>query len=276
MGVLKGLRKFAGWNAKLGAIAAAPFTGGASLSLLPVANAIGGLNQSRASGLVDTVGSLVGGGRNLPGWRGGRTSGALNALTNVGGVLGRGAQGSAAGRRVDAQIEAEMAARNNQARLDAAKFNLGAPGQRVSQVARGDVLSSMQDAPSLGDPRIDKFGGGGLRPSAFGASSRQAGEELKRQALMSLMSGSDTLTPEISTLPKAGILEKLGSIGGIVGGLAGAAGESGLLKQPVAQMGQVPPLPPEQQGLGGWQAKTQLPGYSTEELEELERRRGGA
>lgn len=204
---------------------------------------------------------------------GGASAAILPALSAVGGVLGGGAQGAAAGRRSDAAGQAQLNALNNQAMVSAGQFNLGAPSQRASQVARGDILSSMQDAPLLGDARIDKFAGGGFRPSAFGASSRQAGEELKRQALMALMSGSDKLTPQMSTLMKSGMLERLGGVAGLVGGVAGALRESDILKQPVAKMGTPPST---KTGLTGWQAKTQIPGYSTDELDELERRRGVA
>lgn len=175
------------------------------------------------------------------------TGGPLGILGALGGVLGDGASAAAAGRRSDAAEQAQFNALNNQALLGTSQFNLEAPGQRVGQVARGDILSSMQDAAPTGDPRIDKFAGGGLRPSAFGASSRQAGGELQRQALMALMSGSDKITPQLSTLPKAGKLETLGGISGLIGGLAGAAQEGGLLdllrRRSVAQMPQSGLLP---------------------------------
>lgn len=180
--------------------------------------------------------------------------GALNVATGgisgaIGDVLGGGAKASAEGRRGDADLQARMAALNNRALLDAAVFNRDLPGVRANQVARGDVLSTMHDAAPTGDPRIDKFGGGGLRPSAFGADTHQAGSALKRQALAHLM-GGEQFTPQIATLPDSGLLEKIGGIAGIVGGVGqaiGGADDGGMLsqlkKKPVATMATSDPAP---------------------------------
>lgn len=152
----------------------------------------------------------------------------LGALSNIGGVLGQGATKSRTQNIDEALIAAQLNAANNQAGLNAAQFNLGAPGALASQVARGDVLSTMQNAPRLGDPRIDKFAGGGLRPSAFGAPSRQAGTVLSNQALQKLQSGLQ-FTPQITAMPKSGMLEKLGGLAGTIGGVTGVLNENGIL-----------------------------------------------
>lgn len=186
--IMRGLGKIQ----KLGAYAAAPFTGGQSLRLLPV-------------------------------------------LEKVGGALGRGAQASKAGRQTDALTQAQINQANNRAGLEAANFNLAAPSTRANQVARGEVLATMQDAPLLGDPRVDKWAGGGLRPSAFGAASRQAGSELSRQALQALMSG-ERFTPEMTRMEPGGAMERIGGAAGLAGGIAGALGESGALG-PLGRLG---------------------------------------
>jgi hypothetical protein len=55
----------------------------------------------------------------------------------------------------------------------------------------------MQNAPLTGDPRIDKFSGGGLRPSAFGPNARQAGALESSTALNGLQNPStDRLVPQ--------------------------------------------------------------------------------
>lgn len=165
--------------AKLGAIGAAPFTGGASLAALPI-------------------------------------------IQGIGGALGAGGAAAKGGRLADADLQARMDALNNRTQLDAANHNLTTGAARLGQVQRADVASNMHDAAPTGDPRIDKFGGGGLRPSAFGPDSMTAANEQKRQALSALMSGSDQMHPAVSKIPEAGFMEKLGGVGGLVGGIAGA------------------------------------------------------
>lgn len=152
----------------------------------------------------------------------------LGGLSLIGGLLGKGASSSANGRRTDAEIQNALNAQNNAANLNAAQFNLTAPSTRASQVARGGLMADAQNAPLTGDPRIDKFAGGGLRPSVFNAQTRSGGQELQRQALMALMSKSDQLHPQMSTLPKSGLMEKIGGIAGLVGGLAGGLKQMGV------------------------------------------------
>ena len=145
-------------------------------------------------------------------------------IGGLGKVFGRGAQASQEGRQNESALLAQLAALNNRSAVDAAQFNLAAPGVRAGQVARGDALSTMQNAPLTGDPRIDKFAGGGLRPSAFGAASRRAGEALSRQALTALLENKP-FTPERATLRPAGRLERFGGAAGLAGGVMGTIDE---------------------------------------------------
>jgi hypothetical protein len=116
---------------------------------------------------------------------------------DIGNIASQAAGGLASGRRDDAQVNARAIAENNAAKVAAANYNLNLPSVRTNQVARGEVLNTMKDAPMTGDPRIDKFAGGGLRPSAFGPNSRAAGAEMSRYALSNLMDPSkDRLTPQ--------------------------------------------------------------------------------
>jgi hypothetical protein len=108
------------------------------------------------------------------------------------------------------------ASQNNRALVDAAQFNRDLPMTRAQQTARGDLMSSptLQDARSTGSGRDIQFSGG-VRPSSFGASTTQAGEELKRQALLKMMNPeADQLTPQITQPRSAGGVENaLGATG---------------------------------------------------------------
>jgi hypothetical protein len=211
----------------LGGLAAVPFViGGAA--------ATGATAAATGSGAAGGVGPLAGGygaattAATVPpalAATGGGAGGILGALGryapmigDVANVTSEAAGGMADGRRADAQINARGIAENNQAKVQAAKYNLDLPSVRTNQVARGEVLNTMQDAPMTGDARIDKFAGGGLRPSAFGPQSRQAGAELSRTALTHLMDPStDRLTPQE-------IPETDGSLAENIMGGAGLAG----------------------------------------------------
>jgi hypothetical protein len=146
---------------------------------------------------------------------GGGTSGILGTLgkvgkygqqaSDIGEQLSAGAAGQAEGRRADATADMYAASQNNRALVDAAQFNRDLPMTRAQQTARGDLMSSpMQDASSTGSGRDIQFSGG-VRPSSFGASTTQAGEELKRQALLKMMDPeADKLTPQITQPRSAG------------------------------------------------------------------------
>ena len=132
------------------------------------------------------------------------TGGILGALGKYGGVLGdlggvltNASAADANARRQDAANQARGIAENNAAKTEAAKYNLALPSVRANQVSRGEILNTMQNAPLTGDPRIDKFSGGGLRPSAFGPQARQAGALEASTALNGLQNPSqDRLTPQ--------------------------------------------------------------------------------
>lgn len=143
-------------------------------------------------------------------------------ISDVGGVLGSAGTSAAHGRREDADEQARMNIANNRAQLDAAQFNMGAPVTRAQQVAKGDLMAAnIPQSQSTGGGRDVSFSGG-IGPQYFGADTTQAGNEMKRQALMALMSGSDQVHPAMSSIPKSGILEKIGGTAGLIGGLVGA------------------------------------------------------
>lgn len=126
--------------------------------------------------------------------------------------------------------------------MDRAKLGIEAPMARTKQAAYGDALKNIQDvnidfnATSGALPQFNVQGG--LRPSMFGDTARQAGGELGRQALMALMTKSDIPAgvdvpeasplidlPELSQPKGSGALEKaLGGVG-LGGSILGGIGE---------------------------------------------------
>lgn len=153
---------------------------------------------------------------------GGAVKGAMAAYkgyNQLARLVGSGAASEAGARRSDAQQQAGMDTSNNAAQLNAAKFNLGAPDTLLHRLARVGVGMNAKDVGPTGDARIDKFGGGGLRPSLLQNPETQQGfKEAQRQALMSLMNKDYQVKPAVSTLPKPGLMENVG------GGIATASG----------------------------------------------------
>lgn len=179
------------------------------------------------SAIAGTANAALGGGALSGGGILGTLAGLGSRASDLGSIFSQGAAANAAGRRGDTMANAELAAQNNRARLDAATFNRDTPAVRASQVARGNLLATMQNAAPTGDPRIDKFGGGGLRPSAVGADARQAGDQLARQGLAALMTGSDRLDPQMAQPQRAGLGENLMAGAGLGFNVLGALSRLG-------------------------------------------------
>ncbi len=199
-----------GGAALMGGIGGAGAAGGASVGI-GESGAVTGITPAVAGGIGE--GAVAGGGL------GGGVLGALGKFggmaSDIGSVASGAAGGMAAGRRADADANMRATSLNNQAQLGAAQFNRDQPSVRTNQVARGDVMHTMQDAPLTGDARIDKFSGGGLRPSAFGADSRAAGAEMSRQAMGKLMNPTaDEFHPTMTNPTDASLGEDiLGGVG---------------------------------------------------------------
>lgn len=215
------------WKNKAFLIGLGALTAGAASAAIPAIMGAGTAGGAGAAGVAGTgvgigetgaVSGLAGSGfAGSAGGLGAATVGAGGAavpVSTAGGILGTlgkwagpigdigqvasgVAGGLASGRRADSDATARAIAENNRAKVEAAQYNLKLPEVRTNQTARGEVLNTMQNAPLTGDSRIDKFSGGGLRPSAFGPNSRAAGAEMSRQALAHLMDPStDRLTPQ--------------------------------------------------------------------------------
>lgn len=204
---------FAGAGGAAAGSAAGGDAAGGTLASTQIGSGMAGTQAAVPSAMA--AGGIGGGGTGF-GAAGGGIFGALGKwgpmAGDIGRVLGEAAGASADGRRQDAQTNAYATAANNRALVDAATFNRDLPSIRTNQVSRGEVLNTMQDAPLTGDQRIDKFSGGGLRPSAFGPNSRAAGSELSRQAMSKLMDpASDQLKPQMVDPTKASGWENAGA-----------------------------------------------------------------
>lgn len=146
-------------------------------------------------------------------------------VSDIGEIASAGASGLGEGRRADSAADMYAASQNNRALVDAATFNRDLPMSRAQQTARGDLMSSpMQDSQITGSGRDINISGG-VRPSSFGASTTQAGDELKRQALLKLMDPeADKLTPQLTTPRKAGAGENIMAGVGMGTSILGALG----------------------------------------------------
>lgn len=143
------------------------------------------------------------------------TGGPLGAIGEVAGSL---AQGRATGR----QAEAEQLRQQQMAALQAAAFNRQAPSIRAGNSVRGDLLANAQPATFTGSGRDLRLQGG-LSPALFSANTRQLGQGMSRQALLSQLGQGGANDPYMFNQapyapPHAGKLDKI--LGGI--GLAGS------------------------------------------------------
>lgn len=190
--------------AHIGTIVAAPFTGGASLALNPVIN-----------DLADNGGQAAG---------------------DVGSVLGKYAQGSAAGRAEQAKLQQGQ----DRNAIDLYQTQLKAPSVASSQAVRGALLKNLQDASISGLPariNVPQLSGG-LRPSALGADKGAIGGGLYSQAMGTLGNMKPATAPTLTPLPQPSTLDKVAGYGGLSGSLLGAA--SPLFKA-MGQPGMTPP-----------------------------------
>lgn len=202
MGLLSALGKIGGL---VGAVGAAPFTGGLSLASIPaIAGAVGSVAGMAAGGKSDQR----------------MQEGALAAQGNRNAVDLYGTQQNAELQR-------------GQLDLQRKQFEDQARGLRGRQSTIADLLGSLQDI-NISVPGIQTASvTGGLRPSALGPGAREALAGLHQSALTKLLAG-DTFSggemvapPVMAGMPKAGGLEKTLDMLGLLGSLGGAAtGES--------------------------------------------------
>lgn len=187
----------------------------------------------------------------------------LGAITGLGGLLGGGAKAASDGRMNEAQLnvlrdrnalDAYGTAQNaqfQQGGLDLQRkgFTEDARGGRAKQAAIADLLAKFKptqiSVPGIPQAQVS----GGLQ--GLGAGGQQAMAELMKQALAAQLAGDKfeggniLKAPTQSAIPKAGLLEKIMGIGGMIGQGAGAIA-------PFLQSGQAQPKP--------WYANSEDPG----------------
>lgn len=185
----------------IAAIGAAPFTGGASLAMLPA--------------------TLSGAGASMAGNRA-----AENQAIQQ--------QNSDLSRNYSTQQQAVLQALGlaEGGTLARAKLGIEAPQTRTSQLIRGSLLANLQPAKiqvsSRLAGRVPQLSGG-LTPAALSAAARTGGAELQRQALLALLSGSDipkmpNYSGAVLSQPKLGEFKKPGALEQIMGGLGAGLG----------------------------------------------------
>lgn len=145
-------------------------------------------------------------------------------ISGIGGLFGALGKGKAAGR----EAEAAMSPQLQQQALQAALFNRQAPQMRLGAAARGDMFANAQPAKLSGSGR-DLRMQGGLSPALLSPQSRQLGQQVTRQALMSQMkpgTGGDPYSFDAKRFapPQSGVMDKILGIGGIAGAVAPFAG----------------------------------------------------
>jgi hypothetical protein len=166
---------------------------------------------------------------------GGQIAGAVGsgrAASRAAGNAATLSQDEAAQQRYRTEQAAKLGAAQltESATQDRADRYLTSGKDRAQQVGLGDLLANVRDVEIGGLPSyIPKISvSGGLRPSALGPMTRQAGGNLARQALEAQMSGSDipnlpdvsglgTDAPQLSELEKPGALDKVLELGGYAG-----------------------------------------------------------
>src|SRR5262252_1737961 len=214
------------WSAlgTIGGLAAAPFTGGASI---PLMMSIGGA----AGGLADAATSGGGGGSSSNFWKG-VDPGALSQL-----LLGA-SSGAARGRVEQGQYEN---ARDAQA-LRNAQFQASLPALGANEAVRGSILQNAQDvwlniAPGsqLGSHLVSFTGG--TRPSLLTPEARAAGRALVSHGA-SMVEDPSKFVPAQSKAIEPGFWSQAAGIGGLgLGALDAITGGGSRIKQIMDQIG---------------------------------------
>jgi hypothetical protein len=168
-------------------------------------------------------------------------------------ALGSISKGRAGGRQAEAQARLQQ----QQAALDAARFNREAPFARAGAGVRGDILAGVQPVSFTGTGRDLRISGG-LSPALLSSGTRQIGQLMSRDALLSALGGPQrsarpslsqaaqqrgdrslfrgarglrdaaarqpafrdpyTFDPSQFAPPRPGFLDRLGNVAGLVGG----------------------------------------------------------
>ena len=215
-----------GSGALQGALGGAGAAGAGSAGATGGAGTLAGAGGGVTAGLSALPGTAIG----IPGLAGAGAAGVASSvpswaskLGTVGQVLGGGAQAAAEGRRSDSMAQAYNNAANNNAQLNAANFNLKAPGTLAN---RGVGLAGMLNFKpmQINDSRIPTTTGG-VQSFIAGLQDPQARAALLAllgQTSQSAQSGGYKVTPQMSTLQPSGTLEKAGGTAGLLASIFGS------------------------------------------------------
>lgn len=213
-----------------GIIGAGVLTGGAALGAFGAGGAAAGAGGATGAGLSSIAGGVVPGVATtaIPTFgAAGATAGGGLGLSALGGKMalakgGLDAAGALAGGRAQGR-QADFAAQQqaDQARLQAAQYNAQLPGQRAGASVRGDVLAGLQPVSFSGSGR-DLSISGGLSPALLSQGSRQVGQQMSREALLSALGQGGPQDPYAQFTPQAQLkggsaLDKALGAAGLIG-----------------------------------------------------------
>lgn len=168
----------------------------------------------------------------LPG--GGTLTSAMDLAGDIGSVAGGMAGGRAQGRKDEFSANLQQAQVQDKALMDRAGLDLErrsfankAPDQKMSQIMRGNILSSLMKQPGPQGPAgLPSFNFSGMNRSMLGPETGQGSDFMAKDALQRLMAGekfADVPMQDFSKMqPKAGFLDKLLSTVGMGGSILGA------------------------------------------------------
>lgn len=149
-----------------------------------------------------------------------------NPLTDISQILAQAAAGRGQGRYQASDLLLRQGSLANQmynSALGAKSLEASLPTTRMNQVARGDFAANAQDVGITGPDRVlnnvTHFTGG-IRPSAFGSATRDAGSKIAGIAGSAMGNESMPTAPTLPQLPSGGVLDDI---------LSGASGATGLL-----------------------------------------------
>lgn len=149
-----------------------------------------------------------------------------NPLTDIAQILASASQGRALGKVNAGDLLLRQGSLANQmynSALGAKSLEATLPSTRMSQVARGDYAANAQDVTASGPERVMNnviHFSGGLRPSAFSQTTRDAGNKLAGLASSAMGNESMPTAPTLPQLPESSLTDSL---------LSGATGATGIL-----------------------------------------------
>jgi hypothetical protein len=225
----------------VGGVAAAPYTGGASLAV--TSKAIQSLaNERNKQSILNTAGQIAGAAApTAEALAAGRAAGRMDEATmnqrqdTLAEARYRDQIAATQGQNVYNQNTANFGLNKAETDLAQRNYTLAAPGKRASNSVRGDILANAHDVAISGLPKGVNVPTitGGLRPSMFSDNTRALGGLMSTQALEQQRAGDQFAplpdmpgytappsAPGLTPLPQASTLDKILTTTGTIGSLA--------------------------------------------------------